>query len=292
MSAKTVELGNSNDLDYSSKSQNPFSTNKVAEKNDFRIGVPRPNLTNEWVTTFYSIPADENPLNAASGVDDIEQRGKIHFLVGQPALNYNPFGPPVTRSIVVAENQSLVFPILNSMADNIAWDFGYEELYEFPIDELGILNSVRMDTVSDVLLQVDGHTRITDGNKDQYRVASKHPYTLDLPAEDDIFGYRSLYPEEQYPGWLERPYTQGVQDGIWVELERLSIGIHTIHFEGTFNFNQIEVEDYDNSGATGDTPLEAVLGYIRDFFPTTSLNVTYNVEVLSRPEFNAQLAAW
>lgn len=248
-----------------------------------QIGTVRPIQTNQWWTLFASIPKDANPLSLDNEgvIDDIRQPGGVHFLGGI----FNT-GGAVERDVFVAQNQSIVLPILTVGADNVGWDFGedYPIPYQFSLSDLKTIADAIMDTATGVSLFVNGDPLINGYNMSKFRLASNSKYTLNLP-ENDIFGYRDSYA----PEYVKPPYTQGVQDGFWVEIRNLSLGEHTIRFTGTINYNEIDVRDYNNSGVTGDTPLEALLAYVQDEFQTTSYDVTYNVDVLSRPEFNAQL---
>lgn len=255
----------------------------------FSIGTPRAELTNRWWKIFSAIPNSRNPLNPDNQgiIDDIRQTRSVHFLGGRFGVS----DKPIIRNVTVAKNQAVVLPILTATADNIGWNFralpGYENSpvpYQFSIDDLKILNDEIMDTATGVSLEVNDTLLISDANKEQFRQASRGPYDLNLP-KDDIFNYRASNPK----GWVKPPYNQGVQDGIWAELKNLPRGKNTIHFEGTINYSNIVVDDYNNSGGIGDTPLEFLLGYVRDNFPSSSLNVSYKVKVLSQSGFNAQL---
>lgn len=271
-------------------------TLSTSSKQTFSIGVPRPELTNDWWKTFTAIPASENPLAIGATVDDIRQPGNVHFLGGWFGVSDS-----VTRDVAVADNQTVVFPILTSGADNVGWNFsdpnqpayigngsfsGLPVPYQFSTKDLQILGDAIMDTASNVSLEVNGDSLISDANEDQYRQASQGRYNLNLPPKDDILGYRAAYPAE----WVKPPYTQGVQDGIWVELKHLPLGENTIHFAGHVNYGDIEVKDWNNSHTIGDSPLEYLAEALKGI-GTVSLDVTYHVTVLSRPEYNSYLAA-
>lgn len=256
----------------------------------FTIAAPQSELANQWRLVFYSIPASKNPLNSENTgvIDDIPQAGKVHFLGG--AFEETE----ITRKVTVAHDQSVVIPILTAGADNIGWDFssvsGLEKLpvpYQFSLNDLRIINKAFIDTATGVSLKVNDELLISDANKHQYRVTSCRPYTLNLPPEDDILGYRAKYPAE----WIKFPYTQGMQDGFWAELKNLPLGKNTIHLAGTVNYQDIDEMylDYNKNGIKGDTPLEYVIDLYKNFGGTSSLDVTYSVNVLPRPAFNAQL---
>ena len=289
MSAKNVEFGRSNTLEYPVKSQEFFDESKFSQKYEFQIGVPQPSLTNDWWTTFTSISASENPLNPENErlIDDIPQYEDIHFLGGVFSESR-----PIRREVTVADDQTVVFPILTSGVDNVGWDFkflpGYEHSpvpYQFSVEDLHFLADAVVDTAKRVSLKVNDTLLISDANKNQYRQASQEPYTLDLPYGDDILGYRSSYPNR----WVKPPYTTGVQDGVWVQLDDLPLGDNTIQFTGTLDYGDIVLKDYNSSGIIGDTPLEFLLDSLQSTNYSFSLNITYSIDVVSRPEFNAQV---
>lgn len=262
----------------------------------FSVSKPSADLTNDWWTTFTAIPASQNPLVKDATVDDIPQSGNIHFLGGL-------FGSgSVTRHISVANDQTIVIPILTSGADNVGWNFsdpdqpaysgdgsfpGLPVPYQFSIEDLKTLAGAIIDTASGVSLKVNGALLVSDANQNQYRLASAGPYSLTLPPEDDILGYRANYPAE----WVQPPYTKGVQDGIWVALNDLPFGENTIHFTGQVDYGNIVVQDWDYSGSVGDTPLEYLAGLLTGA-GTASLDITYQVDVLSRPAYNSYLTSF
>ncbi len=257
-----------------------------------KVDAPRPQLTNQFLKTFLEIPESQNPLaeKNAGKIDDIRQTGNIHFLGGvfdDPTDPAPP--PPISRSVTVAANQSLVMPVIEQQIDNVGWDFSFIPGFEQPVpyqlstDALHYIADKLVDTVTGLSYQLDGRSVIADKDWGKYRVASQSPYTWNVPPSDDITHYRGAYPDE----WIKPPYTKGVQDGYWVQLDNLSLGRHTIHFKATIEYFKIEADvDYDHSGSIGDHPVEFLLQYLSSLDSATQ-DITYRVNVLPRPQFSA-----
>ncbi|MGG6293984.1 hypothetical protein ACQ4M4_06135 [Leptolyngbya sp. AN02str] len=265
---------------------------KSTECNPVEISAPTPKLTNEFLSTFLEVPKSQNPLAEENEgvIDDIPQTGKVHFLGGVFDDITTPGSPGlIQRSVTVGSHQSLVMPIIQQSVDNVGWNFTGFPGYEAPAphvlttEEQKFINEKVIDTVTGLNFSLDGKSLIRDCDWEKYRVASSSPYTWDVPETDDITNYRGgPYPDS----WIEQPYTQGVQDGYWVQLDNLSIGSHTIHFTGTVNYQKIDATvDYNNSGSIGDHPVEALLQYLSTLGSATQ-QIKYQVNVVSACQYN------
>ncbi len=163
-----------------------------------------------WWQWVMAIPTNENPLNQTGEVDcSFEQAGEVWFLVGT-------VGGEAVRSCEVPTDVYLHFPAVSVFA----WepDFANEE------EGRALLDGI-MDTASEVVVEVDG---VAVENIDAHRLQSTlFEFTA---AEDNIFG-------------IPEPYTRlGLDDGYWVILEPLSVGEHTLHFQGTVTHELISFE--------------------------------------------------
>ena len=170
---------------------------------------PRGRTYGEWSARWWqwavSIPPATNPLLDASGDDCGQgQSGQVFFLGG----TFDSSGT-ATRYCTVPTGKSIFFPILNVIWAN---DPGGSATAE----DLRALAKSNMDGATDMSCEVDG-TSIQ--NLGAYRAASV-VFDLVLPS-DNIFAAPA------------GTYTPAVDDGVYLMLEPLSVGEHTIHFHGT-----------------------------------------------------------
>jgi len=164
----------------------------------------------EWSATWWeyilSIPASRNPLLDKSGHDCmLAQHGPVWFLAG------SPFGDPVTRTCSVPQDKALFFPILNLLDLNV----GTQSANQLQAEIQGCMNA---GTVSNLSLTVDGQGVAIDSS---FRIRSV-TFAVVLPNQN-LFGLPS------------GTYSPAVDDGYYVMLKPLSVGVHSVHFTGAFS---------------------------------------------------------
>jgi hypothetical protein len=159
--------------------------------------------TTKWWRWLLSIPSSHNPLTDKYGSDcSIHQQGPVWFLT-QTA------GGSVVRSCTIPPDKSILIPGVNAECSP-AEDSSLKTESDIRACAKNIV-----DTASNIHVIVDG---IEVKNITKYRTDSPQ-FTLTLPS-DNVFG--------DTPG-----QTHVVSDGIWVMLQPLSPGKHTIRAMGT-----------------------------------------------------------
>lgn len=156
----------------------------------------------EWWQFVLSIPASENPLFDADGSQCVlGQRGPVWFLVGW-------FGPGAAmRACSVPEGTALFFPVINVVDVNTTTQTA---------KELRAETAPCLDAVTFLSVVVDGVP--IPKLREKFRVKSE-VFAVTLPV-DNLFGID--------PG----TYSPTIDDGYYVMLKPLSVGPHTLHFEG------------------------------------------------------------
>ena len=156
----------------------------------------------EWWQFVLSIPASENPLFDVDGSQCVlGQRGPVWFLVGW-------FGPGVaTRTCSIPEGKALFFPVINLVDVNTATQ---------TVKELRAETAPCLDAVTSLSVVLDGVPIAK--LREKFRVRSE-VFEVTLPA-DNLFGIGA------------GTYSPAIDDGFYVMLKPLSIGMHTLHFEG------------------------------------------------------------
>jgi hypothetical protein len=166
-------------------------------------------LAGQWLTWVMSIPWSTNPIADSDGsYAAIGQSSPVWFLAGTQ-------GDVVERSLTIPAGNAQFFPIVNffwvntpELGDN-PWSAEQEALARSVL-------AYFVDTAQNLVLEVDGQAV---PNLSELRALSTVEMCM-LPA-DNLFG-ASAGPHEC------------VGDGCWALLPPLSVGEHTVHFEGEF----------------------------------------------------------
>jgi hypothetical protein len=166
-------------------------------------------LSAKWWQWAFSIPAGENPVGDDSGKNcEKGDLGKLFFLAGTT-------GGSATRDCTVSHKQAILVPIIVNECSTLEGNGKTAK-------ELEACNKAIIDQVSHVEVSVDG----VDIPK--ARILSP-PFKLKV-IEDDVFNLP------------KSGTTLSVAEGYWVLLKPLSIGSHTIHFKGSIDAFNFEVE--------------------------------------------------
>ncbi len=184
-------------------------------------------LSSQWFQWALSIPTDENPLLELDTTTEkcmVGQRGDVWFLAGV-------FGAgSATRKCAVPEGTGLFFPVANIVffdSPNVCQ--GPESI---PIEELRAAVAAFVDGVTNIAVEVDGKPI-----RKIHRVGRSIVYAVALP-EDNVFDEPCIA-----AGLGDVPagiYSPTVDDGLYVKLDPLERGNHTLHFhaEGPGGFIQ------------------------------------------------------
>jgi hypothetical protein len=177
----------------------------------------------KWWQWAYSLPVDKNPIfdetNCKNGANG--QSGPVWFLTGV----INTSGK-ATRTCTVPEGKALFFPILNSESDNLCPEISPPH----SVEGLRALSKGIMDGATNLRAEVDG-APIQGLNP-----IGTTPYRVLSPVFDSKFPNNNIL---QFSGCWGKPpvapageYGVMVSDGVFLMLEPLSGGHHTIHFSG------------------------------------------------------------
>jgi hypothetical protein len=166
-------------------------------------------LTPQWWQWALSIPSDVNPLNDGDGGDCmVGQRGSDWFLAGMFSNG------SVVRTCSIPEGVSLFFPVANYIGfDNVGF-CGQTE--PFGSAFWRGLAADFVNGVSAVSVMLDGQPV-----KGIQRVQSP-VFNITLSA-DSLFGPFCAPP-------LVGVFSPAVDDGLYVRLNPLAVGDHTLHF--------------------------------------------------------------
>jgi len=171
-----------------------------------------PHLSARWWEFATSIPTEVNPLLDTSGANCmVGQRGSTWFLAGTFS------GGTVSRSCSVPAGEALFFPIVNSVninAPNVCGQ-GTDNL---SVAQLRAMSASFIDGATNLSAEVDGKPL-----RNLIRVRSA-VFAIAFPA-DNIFDAPCGGPGTVPAGI----YSPAVDDGIYVLLQPLSVGTHTIH---------------------------------------------------------------
>lgn len=176
-----------------------------------------------WWQWAYSLPVDSNPLfdngDATQG-----QSGHVWFLGG--TFTSNEIRPGVfegvaERTETIPAGKALFFPIVNS-EDSFLENPSLTTEEELRASANFFANAIVEDSL---LVEIDGQPL---ENLAEHRVES--PLFTYGPLPDG-----NLLEEFGVPGAVEGATSQGVGDGYFVMLAPLSVGEHTLHWEGTLD---------------------------------------------------------
>ena len=169
-------------------------------------------LSAQWWQWALSIPTSENPQLDATGEDCVVgQRGEVWFLAGILG------GGTATRTCSVPAGKSLFFPVANSVffdSPNVCQ--GPESI---PIEEMRAAIAAFIDEVTNIGVEVDG-----EAIDSIHRVGRSIVYAVALP-EENVFDAPCA--PEGVPAGI---YSPTVDDGLYVRLNPLEVGNHTLHF--------------------------------------------------------------
>jgi hypothetical protein len=159
------------------------------------------------------------------GVDcSYGQTGKVWFLAGTFTLDASTPTPGLNanRRCTIPSGTALLFPVVNSEADNIDTS-GSGQSRGRSLAELRTEAADNMNQVQGSLATIDGKAVSGIG---EYRVVSP-VFNYTLPT-DNIVSFANGAP---FPP-LATPAPGAVADGIFVLLAPLPVGTHTLHWEG------------------------------------------------------------
>jgi hypothetical protein len=170
---------------------------------------PKPSGATWWQWAL-SIPASVNPLEDPTGADCmVGQQGSVWFLAGV-------FGgsTAATRRCSVPDDRSLFFPVINNFNVNSPGVCG--QVGNLSVKDLRALVAPLIDGAKNLAVELDGKPI-----HNLERVQSD-PFSVALPA-DNLF----VAPcNGDSPAGV---YSPAVDDGIYVTINKLRAGIHTLH---------------------------------------------------------------
>jgi hypothetical protein len=185
----------------------------------------------EWWKWAYSLPTANHPLFDETGANiSAGQSGKVWFLGGTftAVKEGNQTVGRVTRTATVAEGKALFIPILNVEANNFNVDsLGNQTVPTTNTEhQLRDLAKDNIDAAIDMYATIDGRTvnGLQNVLTTRYRVQSPlFQYTLESGNLYEYFGQNILG---------QTPLPGAVADGVYLMVEPLSVGKHTIKFGG------------------------------------------------------------
>jgi hypothetical protein len=183
-------------------------------------------LSVEWWQWAISIPRSVNPqLELMSGENAVVgQHGPVWFLAGVFG------GGTAKRQCSVPEGTALFFPVINSINIDIPNVCGQGPEH-VSVEDLRASSAAFVDGATNVSVTVDGLPI-----KKLQRVQSK-VFAVALPR-DNVFLTPCGGVDTVPPGI----YSPAVDDGLYVLLDRLPAGPHTLHFHAE-NLSQPFVQD-------------------------------------------------
>ncbi|ALI37273.1 pterin-4-alpha-carbinolamine dehydratase [Candidatus Nitrosocosmicus oleophilus] len=182
--------------------------------------------TAEWWKWAYSIPLNKNPAYDVYGINcNINQYGPVWFLDGT-------FNHSANRSCLIPDNIGILFPILNSECSYI----------EYPLikNEDGLMECAQsiQNHVNHLNATLDDRPLL---NLDEYRIQSPL-FNFSLPANNFL-------------NLTKGEISAAISDGNWVFLKPLTVGKHTITFEGGFSNTSKERNGVTNESMSFGLPI-------------------------------------
>ena len=170
-------------------------------------------LAAEWWQWVLSIPESQNPLTDTTGANCmVGQRGANWFLAG------TFFGGSATRTCTVPAGMSLFFPVINVVSMDTPNACGQDST-PLPSSFYRGINAEFINGATNVSVTLDGQP-ITDLHHEQSQV-----FEVAVP-QDNVFAT----PCAAVGGLPAGIYSPAVDEGIYVRLNPLTIGSHTLHF--------------------------------------------------------------
>jgi hypothetical protein len=170
-----------------------------------------------WWQWALGVPAPNNPQTDTTGEDGgVNNNGPVFFLAGN-------FGGVSTRTITVPHGKPVFFSVLSAFYGAINQSGNFDPS---PCSSLNLTCALQQvtplqDNATNMGVQIDGIALDNAEIKD-HRQTSTSFFTLALP-DDNVFGIPD-------PCCADLPIW--VQDGFWIALDDLPVGIHVLHFHG------------------------------------------------------------
>jgi hypothetical protein len=185
-----------------------------------------------WWQWEYALPVPKNPLFMDGNVDlSLNQpEGPVWFLGGtfSPTVMTTEILGKADRTGTVPQGKALFFPILNSELDNPT-DPAPDETYpgNYTIAELRAQCKAGIDSVVGMECEIDGVSvkNLSDPLTTPYRAVAP-TFRYWLPPKNNVQQSFGL----DVSGWIY----PAEADGVFLMLEPLAVGKHTIHFAGEF----------------------------------------------------------
>jgi len=185
-----------------------------------------------WWQWVFSLPVSHHPLFDTADIST-GQQGHVWFLGG------NFTGTPVTRNVVIPPGITLFFPVLNEWADNTDCANGQMISDDFTEEHLRSLVGSVIDQAQNLSCTIDGVAvqGLSDAVETSYRVTTPTPggFSYTLPGTDNLLDFLGLAcwtDSTGTPLQVDAAVFHPVGDGMYLMLAPLSVGTHTLHFQG------------------------------------------------------------
>jgi len=181
-----------------------------------------------WWQWAFSIPVASHPL-FDNGDCSVGQSGPVWFLGGKFCATGAICSGSATRSCVVPASKALFFPVIN-VEDSAPEEPGFgcgdslPPLLSGTIAEMRKCDESFIDGTHGLKVDVDGRALLN--LKSNFRVQSAQ-FDITLPSDNLL----TAIGEGPFAAGT---YSPAVDDGIYVLLPPLSVGSHTLHFQGSF----------------------------------------------------------
>jgi hypothetical protein len=179
-----------------------------------------------WRQWADSMPATKHPLFDTAEDCSEGQSGPVWFLGGRfCAADVNTCDSlPAVRECRVPAGKALYFPVLNTAC------LDGEAKNALCLDAGPFITQIRA-TVAGIIDQTTGLRVSVDGKP--LNVNLKKEFRVQSPVYTSILPEGNLYQALGEPQLVAGSYW-GVDDGIYLMLEPLSKGVHTLNFKGSF----------------------------------------------------------
>src|ERR1700730_14138824 len=201
-----------------------------SQKRTFEESESFQKLSAEGQQWALSIPTSVNPQLETQDTKPekcmVGQRGSIWFLAGVFG------GGTATRTCSVPEGKALFFPVINSINFNTPNVCG-QGPGNLSVSEMRDASAAFINGATNLSVAVDGIAikNLRRVQSDVFDVALPADNVFDKPCIHDRLG--------DVPGGI---YSTAVDDGLYVLLDPLDIGHHTLHFHAE-NPSQVFMED-------------------------------------------------
>jgi len=205
----------------------------------FELSAPNKNLQVQWWKWILGISADESPATDETGdFCEIDQKGPIWYLAGIAGSSEGLPGGSATRNCTIPEGKDILIPVFNTVCAEITdaglikttLDLGEDD--EIPPSQLkeGLIRCTDffLDHIVEKRFSIDGQT-LEGADLDEFRVLS--PQFQIVYPDGNVF--------EQSPTNVKQ---KAVAEGIWVLVEDLEPGEHTIEAVSHLSFPEFDFE--------------------------------------------------